>query len=214
MRDRLSPMVPLSVQLAPQRAAQILCLWVCDNLRMQCSFNLQIKYPFTARITLQGGNKVPSATGCHAEKNPFRPIWLCDTGFHRLCLVCTCIPLRKSCTEFDDPFCRQIHRAAYTALCPSRTETLRILLQYTINARKQQANTVKAKKDFNPESFLCNKSPLIGHKHIQSGPFAYKNKIEKVLSRSYCKRIAGVGVGQRRYTVMQGFAFFTLRVTA
>ena len=55
LRDRLSPMVPLSVQLAPQRAAQIMCLWVCDNLRMQCSFNLQIKYPlYSAHSSARG----------------------------------------------------------------------------------------------------------------------------------------------------------------
>ena len=28
--------------------------------------------------------------------------------------------------------------------------------------------------------FLCNKSPLIGHKRIQSGPFAYKVKQKRV----------------------------------
>lgn len=97
LRDRLSPIVPLSVQLAPQRAAQIMCLWVCDNLRMQCSFNLQIKYPLYSAHSSARGYKVPLATGCHAErkKPPFRPIWLCDTDFHRLCLCLYLYPFTE-----------------------------------------------------------------------------------------------------------------------
>ena len=43
------------------------------------------------------GYKVPSATGYHAErkKPPFRPIWLCDTGFHRLCLCLYLYPFTE-----------------------------------------------------------------------------------------------------------------------
>ena len=178
MRDRLSPMVPLSVQLAPQRAAQIMCLWVCDNLRMPCSFNLQIKYPLYSAHSSARGYKIPLATGCHAEKKPpFRPIWLCDTGFHRLCLCLYLYPFTEVMHRIlrfflsaDTPDCIHSPLPAQDRNSPDS------LLQYTINAREQQANTVKLNMDFNPESFLCNKSPLIGHKHIQSGPFAYKIK--------------------------------------
>ena len=161
-----------------------MCLWVCDNLRMPCSFNLQIKYPLYSAHSSARGYKIPLATGCHAERNkpPFRPIWLCDTGFHRLCLCLYLYPftevmhrILRSFLSADTPDCIHSPLPAQDRNPPD------LFLQYTINARKQQANTVKkAKKDFNPESFLCNKSPLIGHKYIQSGPFAYKIKWKRV----------------------------------
>ena len=64
-----------------------MCLWVCDNLRMQCSFNLQIKYPlYSAHSSAKGDSNCSGNRLTCGEKPPFRPIWLCDTGFHRLCL--------------------------------------------------------------------------------------------------------------------------------
>ncbi len=79
-----------------------MCVWVYDSLRMQCSFNLQIKYPlYSAHSSAKEvqsivGNRLPCG-----EKPPFRPIWLCDTGFHRLCLCLHLYPfpgvMHKSC---------------------------------------------------------------------------------------------------------------------
>ena len=147
-------------------------------------FSLQIKYPLYSAHSSARGYKVPLATGCHAErkKPPFRPIWLCDTGFHRLCLCLYLYPftevmhrILRSFLSADTPDC--IH----SPLPAQDRNPSDPLLQYTINACEQQANTVKTKKSFNPESsFFCKKSPLIGHKHIQSGPFAYKIKRKSV----------------------------------
>lgn len=179
MRDRLSPMVPLSVQLAPQRAAQIMCLWVCDNLRMQCSFNLQIKYPLYSAHSSARGYKVPLAAGCHAERKNLRlgPSGFATPVFTGCAFVCTCIPLRKSCTEFYYLFCRQARRTAYTALCPSRTEILRILFFRYHKCPRITSKYCKKRRGIPTRNrFLCKKSSLIGHKHILSGPFAYKIK--------------------------------------
>ena len=87
LRNRLSPIVPLSVQPALQRVAQMIVFFLEPFWTVQRRFSFQIKPPLTARTALQGGYKVSSAAGCHAEEGlPFRPIWLCGTGFHRLCL--------------------------------------------------------------------------------------------------------------------------------
>ena len=91
-------------------------------------FSLQIKYPLYSAHSSARGYTVPLATGCHAEKKlRLGPSGFATPVFTGCAFVCTCIPLRKSCTEFDDLFCRQTRRTAYTALCPSRTEILRIL---------------------------------------------------------------------------------------
>ena len=179
MRDRLSPMVPLSVQLAPQRAAQIMCLWVCDNLRMPCSFNLQIKYPLYSAHSSARGYKIPLATGCHAERKNLRlgPSGFATPVFTGCAFVCTCTPLRKSCTEFDDLFCRQTRRTAYPVLCLRRTEILRIFSSVYHKCPRTTSKYCKNRRGIPIRNrFLCNKSPLIEHKHIQSGPFAYKVK--------------------------------------
>ena len=62
-------------------------------------------------------------------RNTFRlgPSGFATPVFTGCAFVCTCIPLRKSCTEFYDLFCRQTRRTAYTVLCLRRTEILRIL---------------------------------------------------------------------------------------
>ena len=102
MRDRLSPMVPLSVQLAPQRAAQIMCLWVCDNLRMQCSFSLQIKYPlYSAHSSAKRVTKYlwqPAAM----RKKVFRlgPFSFATPAFTGCAFVCTCTPSRSHAQNF------------------------------------------------------------------------------------------------------------------
>ena len=113
---------------------------------------------------------------------PFRPIWLCDTGFHRLCLCLYLYPftevmhrILRSFLSADTPDCIHSPLPAQDRNPPDP------LLQYTINAREQQANTVKTEDGFQSGIvFLCNKSPLIGHKHIQSGPFAYEIKWKRV----------------------------------
>lgn len=63
------------------------------------------------------------------RKKVFRlgPFSFATPVFTGCAFVCTCTPLRKSCTEFYDLFCRQTRRTAYTALCLRRTEILRIL---------------------------------------------------------------------------------------
>ena len=119
------------------------------------------------------GNRLPCG-----EKTPFRPIWLCDTGFHRLCLCLYLYPftevmhrILRSFLSADTPDCIHSPLPAQDRNPPDP------LLQYTINAREEQTNTVKSEEGFQSGiDFLCNKSPLIEHKHIQSGPFAYKVK--------------------------------------
>ena len=101
-------MVPLSVQLAPQRAAQIMCVWVYDSLRMQCSFNLQIKSPL---YSAPGSAKeVQSIVGnwllC-GEKPPFSLL-------HRFSPIMPCLQLYlflESCTYFVDR-CLPVRRYA------------------------------------------------------------------------------------------------------
>ena len=146
-------------------------------------FSLQIKYPLYSAHSSARGYKVPLATGCHAErkKPPFRPIWLCDTDFHRLCLCLYLYPftevmhrILRSFLSADTPDC--IHSPLPE---PDRNPP-DPLLQYTINAREQQANTVKSEEGFQYGIvFLCNKSPLIGHKHTPIRTICIQNKMKK-----------------------------------
>ncbi len=138
--DRLSPMVPLSVQLTPYRVAQMVgsLKWLLANA--EWLFSLQIKYPFTA-IALQE-ILAPLATCCHAERKSLR---LGLSGFatpifHRLCLCLYLYPFTEVMhTEFYDLFCWQTRRTAYTVLCLRRTEILPDpLLQYTITLNNKQ----------------------------------------------------------------------------
>ena len=128
LRNRLSPIVPLSAQPALQRVAQMIVFFLEPFWTVQRRFSFQIKTPLTARTALQGGYKVSSAAGCHAEdKLRLGPSGFATPVFTGCAFVCTCIPLRKSCTEFHDLFCRQTRRTAYTVPCLRRTEVLRIL---------------------------------------------------------------------------------------
>ena len=114
-------------------------------------FSLQIKYPLYSAHSSARGYKVPLATCCHAErkKPPFRPIWLCDTDFHRLCL---CLYLYS--------FTEVMHRILRSFLLADTPDCIHsplpaqdrnppdLLLQYTINAREEQTNTVKSEEGF------------------------------------------------------------------
>lgn len=146
-------------------------------------FSLQIKYPLYSTHSSARGYTVPLATGCHAERKKLRlgPSGFATPVFTGCAFVCTCIPLRKSCTEFYDLFCRQTHRTAYTVLCPRRTEILRIFSSVYHKCPRTTSKYCKNRSRISIRNrFLCNKSPLIGHKHIQSGPFAYKVKRKRV----------------------------------
>ena len=64
LRNRLSPIVPLSVQPALQRVAQMIVFSLEPFWTVQRRFSFQIKTPLTARTALQGGYKVSLAAGC------------------------------------------------------------------------------------------------------------------------------------------------------
>lgn len=143
-------------------------------------FSLQIKYPLYSAHSSARGYKVPLATGCHAERKnpPFRPIWLCDTGFHRLCLCLYLYPftevmhrILRSFLSADTPGCMHSPLPAQDRNPPDLFSSvyhkcLRITSKYCKSEEEFQSGIV----------FLCKKSPLIEHKHVQSGPFAYKIK--------------------------------------
>ena len=102
LRNRLSPIVPLSVQPALQRVAQMIVFFLEPFWTVQRRFSFQIKTPLTARTALQGGYKVSSAAGCHAEdKLRLGPSGFAAPAFTGCAFICTCTRSRESCTDFQ-----------------------------------------------------------------------------------------------------------------
>ena len=145
-------------------------------------FSLQIKYPLYSAHSSARGYKIPLATGCHAEKKlRLGPSGFATPVFTGCAFVCTCIPSRSHAQNFTIFSVGRYTGLHTQSFARAGQKSSGFFLQYTINAREQQANTVKTEEGFQSGIvFLCNKSPLIGHKHIQSGPFAYKVKRKRV----------------------------------
>ena len=102
LRNRLSPIVPLSVQPALQRVAQMIVFFLELFWTVQRRFNFQIKTPLTARTALQGGYKVSSAAGCHAEdKLRLGSSGFAAPAFTGCAFIGTCTRSRESCTDFQ-----------------------------------------------------------------------------------------------------------------
>ncbi len=93
---------------------------------VQRRFSFQIKSPLTARTALQGGvqsivgNRLP----CGGQA-PFRPIWLCGTGFHRLCLYLYLHPFPGVMHRFSVDVCclRRYAKRAYRTSLHGRTKS-------------------------------------------------------------------------------------------
>lgn len=93
---------------------------------VQRRFSFQIKSPLTARTALQGGYKVSLAAGCPCGgQAPFRPIWLCGTGFHRLCLYLYLHPFPRVMHRFSVDVCclRRYAKGAYRTSLHGRTKS-------------------------------------------------------------------------------------------
>ena len=145
-------------------------------------FSLQIKYPLYSAHSSARGYTVPLATGCHAEKKlRLGPSGFATPVFTGCAFVCTCTPSRSHAQNFTifsvgryaglhtQSFARAGQKSSgfFSSVyhkCPRTTS------KYCKNRRGIPIRN----------RFLCNKSPLIGHKHIQSGPFAYKVKRKRV----------------------------------
>ena len=145
-------------------------------------FSLQIKYPLYSAHSSARGYTVPLATGCHAEKKlRLGPSGFATPAFTGCAFVCTCTPSRSHAQNFTifsvgryaglhtQPFARAGQKSSGSFSSVYYT-CLRITSEYCKNKEEFQSGI----------AFLCNKSPLIGHNHVQSGPFAYKIKWKRV----------------------------------
>lgn len=92
---------------------------------VQRRFSFQIKSPLTVRTALQGGYKVSSAAGCHAEDKLRLGPWLCGTGFHRLCLYLYLHPFPGVMHRFSVDVCclRRYAKGAYRTSLHGRTKS-------------------------------------------------------------------------------------------
>ena len=136
--------------------------------------------PFTAHNSAKRVTKYLWQPAAMRRKTPFRPIWLCDTGFHRLCLCLYLYPftevmhrILRSFLSADTPGCMHSPLPAQDRNPPDLFSSvyhkcLRITSKYCKNEEEFQSGIV----------FLCNKSPLIGHKHIQSAAICIQSKTE------------------------------------
>jgi len=115
------------------------------------------------------------------RKKVFRlgPFSFATPAFTGCAFVCTCTPSRshaQNFTIFSVGRYAGLHTQPFARV---EQKSSRSFFQYTINAREQQANTIKSEEGFQSGSvFLCNKSPLIGHKHIQSAAICIQSKTE------------------------------------
>lgn len=129
LRNRLSPIVPLSVQPALQRVAQMIVFFLELFWTVQRRFSFQIKTPLTAHTALQGGYKVSLAAGCHAEdKLRLGPSGFAApafTGFHRLCLYLYLHPFPGVMHRFSVDVCclRRYAKGAYRTSLHGRTKS-------------------------------------------------------------------------------------------
>ena len=148
-------------------------------------------------MVVQSPNKIPPFTAHNSAKRVTKYLWqpaamrkkvfrlgpfsFATPAFTGCAFVCTCTPSRshaQNFTIFSVGRYAGLHTQPFARV---EQKSSRSFFQYTINAREQQANTIKSEEGFQSGIvFLCNKSPLIGHKHIQSGPFAYKVKQKRV----------------------------------
>ena len=124
LRNRLSPIVPLSVQPALQRVAQMIVFFLELFWTVQRRFSFQIKTPLTARTALRVQSIVGSRLPCGGQA-PFRPIWLCGTGFHRLCLYLYLHPFPGVMHRFSVDVCclRRYAKRAYRTSLHGRTKS-------------------------------------------------------------------------------------------
>ena len=112
LRDRLSPVVPLSVQLTPYRVAQMVGSFEMTVGNAEWLFSLQIKYPFAAHNSAKRVTKYlwqPAAM----RKKVFRlgPFSFATPAFTGCAFVCTCTLLEvmhrilRSFLSADTPDC-------------------------------------------------------------------------------------------------------------
>lgn len=144
-------------------------------------------------MVLQSPNKIPPFTAHNSAKRVTKYLWqpaamrkkvfrlgpfsFATPAFTGCAFVCTCTPSRSHAQNFTifsvgryaglhtQPFARSGQKSSESSSlvyhkCPRTTS------KDCKNEEEFQSGIV----------FLCKKSPLIGHKHIQSGPFAYKIK--------------------------------------
>ena len=117
------------------------------------------------------------------RKKVFRlgPFSFATPAFTGCAFVCTCTPSRSHAQNFTifsvgrhaglhtQPFARAGQKPSGSSSsvyhkCPQTTSKY---------CKKRRRISIRNR-------FLCNKSPLIGHNHVQSGPFAYKIKWKSV----------------------------------
>lgn len=90
------------------------------------------------------------------RKKVFRlgPFSFATPAFTGCAFVCTCTPSRshaQNFTIFSVGRYAGLHTQPFARV---EQKSSRSFFQYTINAREEQTNTVKTKKNFNPESFF------------------------------------------------------------
>ena len=124
LRNRLSPIVPLSVQPALQRVAQMIVFFLEPFWTVQIQLPNK-NPPYSAhgsarRVQSIVGSRLP----CGGQA-PFRPIWLCGTGFHRLCLYLYLHPFPGVMHRFSVDVCclRRYAKRAYRTSLHGRTKS-------------------------------------------------------------------------------------------
>ena len=117
------------------------------------------------------------------RKKVFRlgPFSFATPAFTGCAFVCTCTPSRSHAQNFTI-FSVGRHAGLHTQSF-ARAEQKSSRSFFSVYHKCPQITSKYYRKRRGipiRNHFLCNKSPLIGHKRIQSGPFAYKVKRKRV----------------------------------
>ena len=120
LRNRLSPIVPLSVQPALQRVAQMIVFFLEETIQLPNKNPPYSAHGSARRVQSIVGSRLP----CGGQA-PFRPIWLCGTGFHRLCLYLYLHPFPGVMHRFSVDVCclRRYAKGAYRTSLHGRTKS-------------------------------------------------------------------------------------------
>lgn len=117
------------------------------------------------------------------RKKVFRlgPFSFATPAFTGCAFVCTCTPSRSHAQNFTI-FSVGRHAGLHTQSFACAGQKSSRSFSSVYHKCPQITSKYYRKRRGIPirNHFLCNKSPLIGHKRIQSGPFAYKVKRKRV----------------------------------
>ena len=117
------------------------------------------------------------------RKKVFRlgPFSFATPAFTGCAFVCTCTPSRSHAQNFTI-FSVGRHAGLHTQSFARAEQKSSRSFSSVYHKCPQITSKYYRKRRGIPirNHFLCNKSPLIGHKRIQSGPFAYKVKRKRV----------------------------------